>query len=72
MPEATVKTLVVLEFDIPERLMGSAEALPEILTQIEPPSLPFFSGKARVVVSDHADAVIEWLDEDRPPAGVTD
>lgn len=52
-----MKTLVVLTFDIP-----GPEAVPDVLTAINPPQLPHFAGQARIVVEPHATALTTWLD----------
>jgi hypothetical protein len=54
-----MKVLVVTSFDIP-----SAEALPEILLKMDPPSLPYFDNEVRVVPDpENVKAIIKWLDE---------
>jgi hypothetical protein len=53
-----VKVAVVLTFDVPD-----AEAIPDILTAIDPPRLPHFDGEARVVPPPYAAQMTAWLDE---------
>ncbi len=53
-----VRTIVVLDFTVP----GPA-AIPLILKAISPPSIPYFTGAARVAVHADAEAVLRWLDD---------
>lgn len=52
-----MKMLIVLEFEIP-----NPEAVTGILHTIDPPNLPHFAGKARIVVEPHATELTDWLD----------
>jgi hypothetical protein len=56
-----VKALVVLSFELPD---DGAAFLTDIFDKIDPPSLPFFAGVARVTVDPLASQVEEWLDEE--------
>jgi hypothetical protein len=56
-----MKVLIVLEFDAPD-----PQSVPAILTAIDPPLLPGFSGAAHVVVEPHASALQAWLEADDP------
>lgn len=52
------KAIIVLSFDT------TPEQLPTILTKINPPSLPGFTGKARIAIGPEAKYVETWLDDD--------
>jgi hypothetical protein len=54
------KFIVVLSFET------TPEALPDILKRIDPPSLPGFTGQARIAVGPEAKYVETWLDEETP------
>lgn len=53
-----MKVLVVLTFEAP-----TPEAVVPILQKLDPPSLPFFGGQARIVVDPYATHIEEWLDQ---------
>lgn len=53
-----MKTLIVLEFDAP-----TPEDVAEILNSIDPPHLPYFQGRASIVVPPHTEELQAWLDE---------
>lgn len=60
MRKGTVmKVLIVLSLEVPE-----PEEVATALLHIDPPSIPGFSGQARIVVDPHATTVEEWLDSD--------
>ena len=52
------KAIIVLSFET------TPEALPEILTKINPPSLSGFTGSARIAIGAEAKYVETWLDEE--------
>lgn len=52
------KSIIVLSFE------STPEKLAEILRQINPPSLPGFTGAARIAIGPEAKYVETWLDED--------
>lgn len=53
-----MKAIIVLTFDLPD-----PEAVPAVLTAINPPSLPYFAGTARIAVEPVASRVEQWLDQ---------
>lgn len=53
-----MKAIIVLSFDT------TAEAMPEILSKINPPALPGFTGEARIAIGPEAKYVETWLDEE--------
>lgn len=62
-----MKYIVVLSLDL-DGLSGP-EALVEVLKKIDPPSLPGFTGTARIAVDPVASKIEEWLDEDAGLSG---
>lgn len=52
-----MKAIVVLSFELAE-----PEQVVDILAAIDPPSLPNFTGQARIAVGSDALAVVTWLD----------
>ena len=51
------KFIIVLTFDT------NPDEIAEVITKINPPSLPGFAGTARIAVDPVATKVEEWLDE---------
>jgi hypothetical protein len=58
----THRLIVVLSFDVPE-----PDDIAEVLTAINPPSLPHFAGQARISVEPVSRQVETWLDDGRLP-----
>jgi hypothetical protein len=52
-----MKCLIVLSVDLPE-----PEEVVGVLKQIDPPTIPYFSGEVRVVVGTAVDETIAFLD----------
>ena len=52
------KAIIVLSFNT------TAEELPDILSRINPPRLPGFTGEARIAFGPEAKYVETWLDDD--------
>lgn len=53
-----MKMLLVLTMDLPE-----PEKIVDVLDILDPPNLPYFAGKVRIVVDPSASEMEEWLDE---------
>ncbi len=53
-----MKYIVVLSFDV-----DNIEDVGKTLKKIDPPSIPGFSGEARVAIDPVATRIEEWLDE---------
>jgi len=53
-----MKVLIVTEHEVQD-----PEDVPRILTAMNPPALPHFTGTARVVVDPEASVVTTWLDQ---------
>lgn len=56
-----MKIMIVLNFEVPD-----AEAVPGILTAIDPPHLAHFAGVAHVVVEPHVAELESWLSATDP------
>jgi hypothetical protein len=54
------KAIVVLSFET------EPEQLAEVLAKINPPSLPGFTGSARIAIGPEAKYVETWLDDGDP------
>lgn len=54
-----MRVLYVIECDVP-----SPEQVAMPLAALNPPSLPYFKGKVRVVIEPHATELLDWLDEE--------
>lgn len=54
----SIKVIVVLSFEVPD-----PEVMPQILSALNPPSVPYFSGSARIAIGPEAKYVETWLDE---------
>lgn len=54
-----MKAIIVVTVDLP-----TPEDAATVLEAMNPPSIPHFLGEVRVAVGEHAQRVIDWLDED--------
>ncbi len=60
-----MKAIVVLTFDL-----QSPEDIAEVVKAINPPSLPYFAGEARVTSDPWASVVTDWLDAEDTGDGI--
>lgn len=56
-----MRALIVLSLDVDD-----VDGITDALLHINPPSIPNFSGEARLVVPPESHKVEEWLDEPNP------
>lgn len=62
---ATVKAAIVVTLDVSALSPQFAAAqIAEVMKKIDPPSLPYTDGMARVAVAQHAIELINFLDEE--------
>lgn len=54
-----MKAIIVVSVDLP-----TPEHAVDVLTAMDPPSIPHFAGEVRVSVGEDAQRVIDWLDEE--------
>jgi hypothetical protein len=60
-----MKALIVLTFNVPgDTPEETAQEISQIITRIDPPSLPHFANNLRVTVDPWATTVERWLDDE--------